>query len=66
MRSKQTIVSVSACLLLALSMLAKAHTRSESYSHWYLAGNSVTSVVTIPLREVMMLYDFRRGNCACS
>lgn len=36
---------------------AEAHTRSESYSHWYLADSSVTGTVTIPLREVMLLYQ---------
>jgi len=35
----------------------EAHTRSESYSHWYLSDTSVTGEVTIPLREVMVLYE---------
>lgn len=34
-----------------------AHTRSESYSHWHLAETSVSGTVTIPLREVMLLYQ---------
>lgn len=33
-----------------------AHERSESYSHWYVNDSSVTASVTIPLREVMLLY----------
>jgi hypothetical protein len=36
--------------------VASAHTRSESYSHWQLAGTSLTGTITIPLREVMLLY----------
>jgi hypothetical protein len=34
-----------------------AHTRSESYSHWYENETSITATVTIPLREVMLLYQ---------
>lgn len=33
-----------------------AHTRSESYSHWYLSETGVSGAVTVPLREVMLLY----------
>lgn len=52
-----------ACIAaLASSLLAAspafAHTRSESYSHWHLSGNQVTGTITIPLREVMLLYQF--------
>lgn len=36
---------------------ALPHTRSESYSHWHLSENNVTGIVTIPLREVMVLYE---------
>lgn len=36
---------------------ANAHTRSESYSHWHVAENAITGTVTIPLREVMLLYQ---------
>jgi len=36
---------------------AQAHTRSESYSHWHLFENTATGTVTIPLREVMLLYQ---------
>lgn len=39
------------------SSATDAHTRSESYSHWHLAEASVTGTVTIPLREVMLLYQ---------
>lgn len=39
-----------------------AHTRSESYSHWYLSGSSVTGEVTIPLREVMVLYEVENAS----
>ena len=34
-----------------------AHTRSESYSHWYEDETTITATVTIPLREVMLLYQ---------
>jgi hypothetical protein len=44
-------------LLLLWATGADAHTRSESYSHWHLSGSSVTGTVTIPLREVMLLYQ---------
>ena len=40
-----------------LSVDAFSHSRSESYSHWHLSGSTVTGVVTIPLREVMLLYQ---------
>ena len=33
-----------------------AHERSESYSHWYANETGITASVTIPLREVMLLY----------
>lgn len=36
---------------------AQAHTRSESYSHWHLFENTATGTITIPLREVMLLYQ---------
>ncbi len=36
---------------------AAAHTRSESYSHWYQSDTTITATVTIPLREVMLLYQ---------
>jgi hypothetical protein len=36
---------------------ATAHDRSESYSHWYLSDTGITGTVTIPLREVMLLYN---------
>jgi hypothetical protein len=42
---------------LAFASATQAHTRSESYSHWHIADNSITGVVTIPLREVMLLYQ---------
>lgn len=38
---------------------AAAHTRSESYSHWYQSDATITATVTIPLREVMLLYQTR-------
>lgn len=53
------ILSAVAFLLVVLvggASETAAHTRSESYSHWYLSGTSVTGEVTIPLREVMLLY----------
>ena len=46
-----------ACLLLLASAAASAHSRSESYSHWYVSDTTVTGTVTIPLREVMLLYQ---------
>ena len=49
-----------ALLVLALALTAGgsgAHTRSESYSHWHLTDSGVTASVTIPLREVMLLYQ---------
>jgi hypothetical protein len=49
-------------VLLATALLvswqpASAHTRSESYSHWQLSGSTITGTITIPLREVMLLYQ---------
>lgn len=46
-----------AVLLLAIALEAGAHTRSESYSHWHQTANTLTGVVTVPLREVMLLYQ---------
>ena len=44
-------------LMLCLALDASAHTRSESYSHWYQSGNAITGTITVPLREVMLLYQ---------
>lgn len=44
-------------LLLFVSSAASAHSRSESYSHWFMSDTTVTGTVTIPLREVMLLYQ---------
>lgn len=44
------------CLLLQAAV-AQAHTRSESYSHWYELESGISATVTIPLREVMLLYQ---------
>lgn len=44
-------------ILLLFGQTAAGHTRSESYSHWHLSENRITGTVTIPLREVMVLYD---------
>ena len=44
-----------AVLFLLASVAASAHSRSESYSHWFVADTTVTGTVTIPLREVMLL-----------
>ena len=46
-----------ALLLLLASAAASAHSRSESYSHWFVSDTTVTGTVTIPLREVMLLYQ---------
>ncbi len=40
-----------------LAMDVAAHTRSESYSHWYQSDTTITATITIPLREVMLLYQ---------
>jgi len=40
-----------------IAMDAGAHTRSESYSHWHLSDTTITGTITIPLREVMLLYQ---------
>jgi len=42
---------------LCIAMDAGAHTRSESYSHWHLSDTTITGTITIPLREVMLLYQ---------
>lgn len=34
-----------------------AHNRSESYSHWHLSATAATGTITIPLREIMLLYQ---------
>ena len=43
--------------ILFLQPDATAHTRSESYSHLHLSGSAITATITIPLREVMLLYQ---------
>jgi len=43
--------------LTCFATTANAHTRSESYSHWYLSDSVITGTITIPLREVMLLYQ---------
>ena len=46
------------CLLLIFAGTGvAAHERSESYSHWYPTDSAVTGTITIPLREVMLLYQ---------
>jgi len=40
-----------------LAIDAGAHTRSESYSHWHESDTAITAIITIPLREVMLLYE---------
>jgi len=57
----------SKCLLAAFVLIfvattGNAHTRSESYSHWYLSDASISGTVTIPLREVMLLYQDADSN----
>ena len=42
---------------LCLAVDAGAHTRSESYSHWYQSDTTISATITIPLREVMLLYQ---------
>ena len=48
--------------LVCIATAADAHTRSESYSHWYLSDSVITGTVTIPLREVMLLYQDADSN----
>lgn len=56
MTDRWTLVAgVIAGLIVAAN--ADAHTRSESYSHWHLSESSAVGTVTIPLREVMLLYQ---------
>ena len=55
---KRGITSVLAFSIIFLSWQSvSAHTRSESYSHWHLSDNRMTATVTVPLREVMILYE---------
>jgi len=46
-----------AMVLLSTWQPVSAHTRSESYSHWQLSDSTITGTITIPLREVMLLYQ---------
>ncbi|MDX1404860.1 MAG: HupE/UreJ family protein [Woeseiaceae bacterium] len=48
--------------LLCHAATAGAHSRSESYSHWYVDDHSITGSITIPLREVMLLYQVTDGS----
>jgi len=48
--------------MIAATTETAAHTRSESYSHWYLSDTGVTTEVTIPLREVMVLYEIEAAS----
>lgn len=50
-------VTATAALLVCFAMNASAHTRSESYSHWHQSGTAITGIITVPLREVMLLYQ---------
>jgi len=43
--------------MVAVASAALAHTRSESFSHWHISETGITGTVTIPVREVMVLYD---------
>jgi hypothetical protein len=49
-------------VLILVATTGNAHTRSESYSHWYLSDTSITGTITIPLREVMLLYQDADSN----
>jgi len=44
-------------LVLVTASESSAHSRSESYSHWHLSENTITGVVTIPVRDVMVLHE---------
>ncbi len=48
-------------MLFCAASETSAHTRSESYSHWYFSETGVTGEVTIPLREVMVLYQVEQA-----
>jgi hypothetical protein len=50
-------VSAAIIAFLCLAADVGAHTRSESYSHWYQSDTTITGTITIPLREVMLLYQ---------
>ncbi len=50
-------VAAAMIAFLCLAVDAGAHTRSESYSHWYQSDTTITGTITIPLREVMLLYQ---------
>ena len=56
MKRISAIAYVLALLVLG-GQSADAHTRSESYSHWHLSENTITATVTVPLREIMILYE---------
>ena len=56
MMSMHRLAAIS-LLMLCLALDASAHTRSESYSHWHQSGNVITGTITVPLREVMLLYQ---------
>jgi hypothetical protein len=45
------------CAAIITAQESNAHTRSESYSHWYLSKDGISGTVTVPLREVMLLYQ---------
>ena len=36
---------------------AHGHNRSESYSNWHIKDNHATATITVPLREIMALYQ---------
>ena len=44
--------------LLLLPAMGHTHTRSESYSQWYLTDSGITAVVTIAVREVTRLPEY--------
>jgi hypothetical protein len=50
------VLPIIAATIFATSIVL-AHERSESYSHWYLNDAGLVTTVTIPLREVMLLYQ---------
>jgi hypothetical protein len=50
--------------MITIASAALAHTRSESFSHWHLSETGIAGTVTIPVREVMALYD--GGNASIS
>jgi len=55
--TRAAIVGLCIGLMLIPATESSAHSRSESYSHWHADENTITGVVTIPVRDVMVLHE---------